>query len=108
MNLEQQVTHGAILYINSIEYNIVDKSLLIKLIGHPEMNPSVVRTVFFSGIENFQDVIDEADYDPDCVDSVMGIQERKRSDNSIQYFIVTEQREISFCSKSPPKITELV
>jgi hypothetical protein len=36
MNLEERVTRGFIVYIHSIDYDVVNKSLVIKLLKNPE------------------------------------------------------------------------
>jgi hypothetical protein len=75
MNLEQRVTKGFIVYIHSIDYDVVNKHLVIKLLKNPEHQQQIARILSFYNIQNLSEKLDKEDFDEDCLDSLMGLQE---------------------------------
>lgn len=106
MNLEEKVTKGFVVYIHSIVYDDVDKNLVINFIKDPATDLSVIRTLTFSEIENFSEEIDDEDFDEDCLDSLIGLQEYPLG-NGVRYVIRTEQREMIFATSIKPCIWEV-
>ncbi|HCF27836.1 MAG TPA: hypothetical protein DEV81_11705 [Cyanobacteria bacterium UBA11049] len=103
MNLEQRVTKGFIVYIHSIDYDAVNKNLVIQLLKSPEYQPQIARILTFYNIQNFSEELDKEDFDEDCLDSLIGLQEYPQK-TGVQYLIRTEQREIVFFTEVEPHV----
>ncbi len=105
MTLEQRATKDFIIYIHSIEHDVVNKYLVIKFLKNPVDEPSVARILTFLNIQDFSEEIDDEDFDENCLDSLIGIQEYPEA-TGVRYVIRTEQREIIFFTETEPKIQE--
>ena len=105
MTLEERVTKDFIIYIHSIQYDIVDRCLVIKFLKSPEEEPSIARILTFFNIQDFSEEIDEKDFDEDCLDSLIGIQEYPQK-TGVRYVVRTEQREMIFFTEVEPQVQE--
>lgn len=88
MNLEERVTKGFIVYIHSIDYNVVNKSLVIRLLKNPEYQQQIARILIFYNIQNFAEELDKEEFDADCLDSLIGLHEYPQG-TGVQYLIRT-------------------
>lgn len=106
MNLEQRVTKGFIVYIHSIDYDVVNKHLVIKLLKNPEHQQQIVRILTFYNIQNFSEELDKEDCDEDWLDLLIGLQQYPQK-TGVQYLIRTEQRKIVFFTEVKPQVQEI-
>lgn len=51
MKLEEKVTKGFIVYIHSIDYDVVNKRLVIILLKNPEEQQRIARVLTFSNVQ---------------------------------------------------------
>lgn len=87
MNLEARVTRGFTVYIHDIIYSPEDKILVIKFIKDPATDLSITRILTFSEIQCFSEEIDVEDFDEDCLDSLIGIQEHFQENGMMRYVV---------------------
>ena len=95
-----------IIYIHSIEINFNQKIIIINFIANPEKQDKIDIKLIFYNFKSFLDNIDELDYDPDCLDSLIDIQEI-HINQFIKYIITTEQREIEIYTAYLASIEDL-
>lgn len=59
----------------------------------------------FSNIQDFSDEIDKEDFDEDCLDSLIGIEEYLK-ETGVRYVVQTEQRTMVFFTELEPYVRE--
>lgn len=106
MKLEEKVTKGFIVYIHRIDYDVVNKRLVIRFLKNPEEQQRIARVLTFSKVQNFSDELDKEDFDKDCLDSLIGLQEYQQQ-TGVQYVVRTEQREMVFFTDIEPHLQEM-
>ena len=106
MKLEEKETKGFIAYIHSIDYDFVNKRLVIRLLKNPEEQQRIARVLTFSNVQNFSDELDKEDFNKDCLDSLIGLQEYQQQ-TGVQYVVRTKQREMVFFTDIEPQLQEM-
>ncbi len=106
MDLEEKVTKGLVIYIQSIDYSLVENCLSTKFLKNPKES-LIARILTFS---NVQELSDEWNWDEgrdeDCLDSLIGLDEYPEQ-SGVQYVIQTEQRAIIFYTEEEPLLQEV-
>lgn len=105
MKVEDQVTQASCIYIHSITYNFENKKIIISFIENPEGQQQFKRLIF-TDVYEFSETIDKNDFDEDCLDSIIGIQESQHN-ALIKYIVTTEQREMEIYTENVPLIEDI-
>ena len=95
MRLQQLLSKNNLLYIHSVEYAPFSQELKIKFIKNPKSQKESLFLLLFREVKNFAETIDDLDFDLDCLDSILGVDEIHKISN-VEYSITTEQRFIQF------------
>ena len=103
MNLEDRVTCGGIIYIDSIDYDKTNQRLTVKFLRDPYQQSVLARILTFTKVSQFDSqALDDDDY----LDSLIGLSE-SLNEGSKEYVICTEQRQLAFRSTEVPQLQEL-
>ena len=108
MKLEDRVTRGFTVYISSINYDPLEKRLVIAFLGDPE-DTAVVRILTFSGIEEFsEEEFEDEDVEAgiNVIDSLIGLDEYPEKEG-MRYVVHTELREMIFRTKEKPQVEDV-
>ncbi len=105
MNLEDKALSNGIIYIHSIDRDIPNNRLTISFFGNSEPE-KVVRTLSFTGIENFVEYFDGEEEEGSYIQSVIGIDEESAG-VGMNYVIRLELSELHFSSKDEPIVQDI-
>jgi hypothetical protein len=105
MNLETRVLSNAAIYVHSIDRDIPNNRLTISFFGNSELE-KVVRTLSFTGIENFVEYFDGEEEKGSYIQSVIGINETSAGVGT-NYVIRLELSELHFYSKDEPIVQDI-
>ena len=95
-----------IIYIHSTKIDLKLKKITINFLENPQNQKKIVKRLIFCNFKTFVDHIDEDDYDEDCLDSLIDIQETNINQFK-KYIVRTEQREIEICTEYVPLLEDL-
>jgi len=96
-DLTEKLLHGYSWHITSEKYDIANRVFYFQVIKSLE-EPNIIRELRWKGIRNIEITIEESDIDDKCIDSIIGIQQR-RIDNHYHVYIQTDKHGIGFISE---------
>jgi hypothetical protein len=105
MNLEDKALSNGVIYIHSIDCDISNKRLTIHFWDNPEFEKGV-RTLSFTGVENFVEYFDGEEEEGSYIQSVIGINEIS-FEAGTNYVIRLELSELHFYSKDEPIVQDI-
>jgi hypothetical protein len=103
--LERRALAGNAFYVDSIERDIQHGRLVFHLTVQPDPYIGVIRSLIFTGVQNFEEYWDE-DVDPECMESIMGLHQQ-RHEKGFRYIIRLEQSEMHFYSETEPRLEDV-
>jgi hypothetical protein len=104
MNLEDKALSNGVIYIHSIDRDISNKRLTIHFWDNPEFE-KVVRTLSFTGVENFVEYFGGEEEEGSYLQSVIGIDETSAGVGT-NYAIRLELSELHFYSEDEPIVQD--
>jgi hypothetical protein len=97
--LEELISDGGHqVFIHKLNFDINQDLLTLDLQFNPESD-DIDKTLIFHGVQDFEDVLDIDEYDANCLDAIIGLDQY-----STKYVLKTHEREISFSSMIAPEI----
>jgi hypothetical protein len=105
MNLQARVLFNTVIYVHSINRDIPNHRLTISFFGNSELE-KVVRTLSFTGIENFVEYFDGEEEEGSYSQSVISIDEESAGVGT-NYVIRLELSELHFYSKDEPMVHDI-
>lgn len=97
-DLTSDLLKGAAPYMQSMKYTIEERVFVLRFFN-PTYEDSPVKELCFREVFYFEDTI--LDYDPSCVDSLIGIHKADEQ----TYVIHTDQREFMIKTLIEPELT---